>query len=129
MTGPEGLPAVDPHLIEQWLADAGFTPAGGRSGAYSSWGWPESSRYSTVLTVPLDPSAPEYAEMMRALLAALADMAAAGERARTVLRHVLGPALPHGAPLTDLAELAAGRNAIVDQDAEDWRAWMRGGRT
>lgn len=77
---PEFLP--DPAALVAALQAADFAVAGMRSNAYIRW---QSPGTGVPLLSPLDPTAPEYAELMDATMTTLRRLATDGARAQRVL--------------------------------------------
>lgn len=79
--------AINPQALIAAMEDAGFTNAGGRSGAYIRLRWPGSTENSgeASLIVPLDPTTADHEDLLRGVIAELRDAVARGARARAAL--------------------------------------------
>lgn len=76
--------AVDPDALIASLTAAGFATAG-RSRGYTSFRWPGGMLVNSLLMVPTDPTAPEFGQIMTAVLLDLEEAAMRGDAARRVL--------------------------------------------
>ena len=86
MTGVDPA-TVDPAGLADAMRKAGFTDRGGQPGRYVRMQWPPGTQHGWLL-VPLDRSAPDFPDLMDAMLGELAVVAAAGRPASAVLATV-----------------------------------------
>lgn len=73
---------VDPYRLIAALEEEDFEVVGRRAGAHARLAWPRGGQRRTSLIIPLDSSAPEYEEMLGAVLQELAGAARLGENVR-----------------------------------------------
>jgi hypothetical protein len=76
---------VDPAALVAHLTAAGFPIEGRRAGEYVRFGWPDQMPLYGSLLVPLDQTAPEFANVRRAVLDELEYAVERGNAARQVL--------------------------------------------
>jgi hypothetical protein len=73
------------HIVEA-LTAAGWTPAGGRAGAYTRMQWRDA--FGLQVMVPLDETAPEYEQMLDAAITTIGRIADWGGSAQRALERL-----------------------------------------
>ncbi len=79
---------VDPDELIAALETAGWTRIGRKPGVYARLSWPPAWKKTTTLLVPLDPDAPDFTDLMNAVLAELALAVDRGRLAELALAEV-----------------------------------------
>lgn len=77
------MTSSDPGRMVTTLMDAGWQVAGHKTGVYVRLAWPNDK--SRSLLVPLDPTAPEFEELLRAAVNQLEDAVRTGRSAAEAL--------------------------------------------